>query len=711
MATNNNISNKAQPPVKISFGDPKQLTQADLSLDERQRKQLAAQERQRAREQKQQDRQRDISKVSNKSRQAFGLKEGQTTATGLEKAIFIAGDAILKAQFAVDGIFYGKFEGVKEGAKLNEVKQLIDKGIVNVLNQLSEIDLCQILNYLSQKSPGAKSFDPNSPPPVGTASYAKWKLQKKAFDTQLKIDNFYSSYSEDEDNETKAKNVYSLITEIKQTFNEIGQVGSTESINDPRIIESYPQIEEVNAFFEKSFAKFNTYEDPRQIPIEDIQKLINSVDKIRAYLILIQSLNNPAGAIAFVDSVFPNANIQEQIQRLERLIVNPDKIGRTLNEVVKILKKIQSWCNVFASFITTAQGIIRIVTLIVKVFKILAKFLKKLPIPAMTLPTGAIITWADFVQNNIVANVNKLLDRLNQINTLLSLCVGLLSNIIGVLYDMIAKINRMLVNLENCSNVDPNLINELQNARDELEKTTEFFEKFVDGYNSKKQIENATFGDFTISIVTEEIVDDSINLRRRYGIAQAKNNTIVAQSTPTFASDNQIIINEVKFILATQGFVKSEISLLNANELATITESLNYLIDENISLSDLEIDNFDNGLDPSNNEDENNGLGLNAFINKLQGGKKLKERMRKMMIQNSQQLQKDLKSQDPAGKYTSNVVKQSQDQEKKLKLEQLNEDRKKLVAAAALTPNPIGKAILLTKIKDIDQEIAKLKKQ
>jgi hypothetical protein len=98
-------------------------------------------------------------------------------------------------------------------------------------------------------------------------------------------------------------------------------------------------------------------------------------------------------------------------------------------------------------------------------------------------------------------------------------------------------------------------------------------------------------------------------------------------------------------------------------------------------------------------------------MNKLQGGKKLRERMRKMMVKNSQQFQKDLQSQDPSGKYTSNIVKQSQQQERQYKLEQLQEDKKKLTASLVLTPSPIGKALIVKKIKEIDDEITRLKKE
>lgn len=705
MAKDTNIANNSQQQlIKVSTNTG--VSQSDEATNN----QFQAQSAKEAKQQKVQARQTENfnkanSKIGDKARQAFGIKAGQTTATGLEKAIFIAGDGILKAQFAIDGLFYGKFEN-RSG---NKLKQAIDKGVVNILNDLSEIDLCQILNYALQQVPGSKSFDPEDIPkdPLG---FAKYKVQKAAYDTQLKIDGFYSSYLESDDPQTKAKGVYEIIKEIKDAFKEINDPEAQSALRDPRLLSAFPQMGPVNSFLEKAFGDFNRYTDYRQIPSEDLQNLITKVDRIRQYTILLQGLNTPANAIGFIDSVFPNANIQELIQNVQK-IIDPARLMPLLKNIVESLKKVQSICNVFVTFVTTAQVIIKIAILLTKVLKIVVSFLKKLPIPNTFTVLGVTNTLSGFCED-ILKKISAFQDRLSQINTLLGLCVGLFTELSVILYDMIAKINRMLATLEACSNVDPTIIKDLQDTRDGLQKTADYFTKFVDNYASKKGVDTATFGDYTIQIVTEEVVDEAITLRRRYGVALATNGTAVVQSTPTFASDNLIIINETKALLAAKGFVKQNLSnALSLSEANTISESMSFLFDDDISLNDLENLGFDTELDPPDNEDENVGLGLNAFVNKLQGGKKLRQRMRKSMIKNAQSLQKDLKAQDPEGKYTGNLVAQARQQESKYKIEELQSERNKLIAAAAITPNPISKALLLKKAKEIEDEITKLKKE
>lgn len=585
------------------------------------------------------------SKLSGKTIKSFGL-QNTTSATGLEKAIFIAGDALIKTQQAVDDIFYGKFEGVPEEVKnkfTRSIKKAIDEGLMNTFDKLSEIDLCNVLNAALNKDPKSSKFDPENKP-TSDLGIAKWTLQKAAYDTQLKIDGYYSSYTDTSNQESKAKAVYSIINEIKDSFKEISDPTAVSALRDPKLVSSFPQISTVTSTLEKYFGDFNKYTDYRQITSEDLQRLINNIDRVREICILIQGLTTPASAISFVDSVFPNANIAEQIARLEKLIPI-EQLYRFLTIVVKTLGKLQSICNMFSTFIAFGQKIISIMVLVVKALKIVVKFIKALPIPLVFVVSGVVTTIDDLLQNVVIKFLDKILQVLNQINVLLSLCAAIVEQVSVGIYYIVSVINTMLENLKGCTNVDKQLISDMETQRDNLLSTANGFESFVDNYKNKNTESNNTLGKYTIQIVTEEVVDDSINLRRRYGIAQEVNGTIVAKSQPTFASDDRIIINEVKQQLASLGLIKSEnLSSFTLEELATIEESLKFLMDDNISLNEVQNTDFDNGLDSGNNENENNGVGLNAFANKLQGGKKLRERMRKMMKQNSDKLKTSLSS-------------------------------------------------------------------
>jgi len=648
----------------------------------------------------------NTSTLSASSRTAFGIKDGTTTAKGLEKAIFVAGDGILKAQFAITDLFYGRFDERKSATSFQKA---IDKGIVNLVEDLSSIDLCQILNEAINKIPGSKQFDPNAEPPKDPLGAAKYAIQKKAYDLQLKIDRFNSSYLDSSNLESKARGVYKIINEIKEAFFEISDPESVYGLRDSRILLAYPQLSVLVSFLEISFKDFNNYTDYRQIPVSQVQNIIGRIDKIRAFLILAQGLNTPAAALNFVDTVFPNANIQEQIKKLQK-IIDPARLIPFLKNVIESLKKVQSICNVFKTFISFGQRITNSSLIILKFLKWkILPFLKALPIPNVYTTTGVTTTFADVLQK-IENSIDSLTKRLAQINTLLSLCLALVSQIIIILYDLIKNINLILSGLESCNNVDPQIIKDLKDVRDDLQSTAVYFEKFVTNYENNKKTTDSTFGDYTIQIVSEEVTDDAIKIRRRYGVALGKNGSIVANSTPTFASDNTIIINEVKVKLVSMGLVTSGFSAMDIGDMTIILESVNYLEGNDITFGDIDTNNYSSGLDSGLNENENDGLGLNAFMNKLQGGKKLRERMRKMMKKNVDQLQKDsAESKSPIKVNVSGLTKVAGDEEKESKINKLADEKNDLLKTLAITKSQNQKAVINLKIKSIDSQIEKLK--
>ena len=55
---------------------------------------------------------------------------------------------------------------------------------------------------------------------------------------------------------------------------------------------------------------------------------------------------------------------------------------------------------------------------------------------------------------------------------------------------------------------------------------------------------------------TEEVVEKTFKLKRRYGVALNKRGEKIVQSTPTYGSDSQIIIKEVEQLLLSKGLVK-----------------------------------------------------------------------------------------------------------------------------------------------------------
>jgi hypothetical protein len=393
---------------------------------------------------------------------------------------------------------------------------------------------------------------------------------------------------------------------------------------------------------ENSLGVFNQYTDIRNIPNQDLQKIIQYVDKIRGICIAIQGLNSPTAILGLANSTL-GGKVQEEIDKINKLIgPNPAKIVPFLRNIINTCKSISQIAKVIMGYVSFARVIIRICILLVKIFKRIVQFLKLLGVPNLYTTLGITNTVSATTGKIEATGVDNFIKRLSQINAFLGLLVNFVGVIVIDIQYIIDKINILLLNLENCNNVDPQIVIDLQNTRDQLVNEKASLNKFLDDYESKKKNRNSMFGDYSIAIIVEEVTDTVFRIKRRYGVAIDKNGNVALQSTPTYATLDAIIINEVKQLLMSKGLVKNAYSDMSSQDTQIIDESLNFLEDDNISIDGLTMPNLNDGLDDADNENENSGLGLNAFVNNLSGGRKLRKRMRKIMAEQSQQLATDL---------------------------------------------------------------------
>jgi hypothetical protein len=286
----------------------------------------------------------------------------------------------------------------------------------------------------------------------------------------------------------------------------------------------------------------------------------------------------------------------------------------------------------------------------------------------------------------------------------------LATSIVAAIQNIIGRLRLILANLEACTNKNEGLINEINSTINNLTKSADRLQEFLNRYNGQQQESESRFGNYTISIITEEVVDEAINLKRRYGIARDLNGYIVAQSTPTFASLDLIIINEVKVLLVSKGLVNIGLSTLSPDEQVTVSEAARFL-----GVDDLNLDNVSLDLaDIETYEQQNEDLGITTFVNNLPGGRALRRRVREKMIANSQKLGADLKETDPNGRYSSSIQTQQASQINQLEIKNLEDkiDGWKREIALAATQGPIGLIVIrdrTKKIKDAEKRIQQLR--
>ena len=635
------------------------------------------------------------------------LNINTTSAIGLEKAIGVVARFMMKIQGNINQILYGKFTSGKEDPNL--IKRLLNKGIINLLEGIASVDFCNILNYSLNNLPDGKIFDANNPPAsTDVVARKKWELQKKAFDIQQFIDQYYREYV-DTNNPQSRIGLLLLIQQINSTLSTVISNTST-GLNDPLIKENFPQISTASNFLQNAFGVFNRYTDLRQASVQEIQKIVSLVDSVRQYAIIIQGLNNPKNAIGLIDSSL-NGAIQKELSDISSLILQPEKASSILKSIIKTVNTINNIAQKVLGFINTLQVITKICILLIKIFNVVSAFFIALPIPNMSTTIGITNKFSDILQNKVKeAGQKKLILRLEQIFAVLNLTAIVVTSLYAAIQNIIDRLKLIQLNLDNCPNKNVDLLNEINDSINDLTKTSVKLGNFLNQYNDQQTKSESQFGKYAIKIVTEQVVDEGINLKRRYGIARDTNGYIVVQSTPTFASLDLIIINEVKALLVSKGLVSSNLSSLSSEDQVTILEAARFLGEDEIGLDNIEL----SVSDIQTIEEQDSELGISMFINNLPGGRALRKRIRDKMINNASKLGSDLKSTDPGGKFSSGLIQQQESQTNKLEIQNLEDsiDGWKKEVALAASQGVSGLVILrdrTQKIKDAEKKIQQLR--
>lgn len=574
------------------------------------------------------------------------LNINTTTAKGLEKAIGIISRFIISAQGKTNGLLYGKFQ--LEGNSGNPIQNVLDKGIINVFTEIADVDYCNIINWAINQVPGGKTFDPNEPPPRTASNFekAKYAVQKAAFEVQSFIDKYYAEYG-NLNNPNSRNGLSGLVSQLSSAISEL--VSPDTGINNPELLKAFPELTVVNNYFGNVSGFLNKYSDVRNIPVEDVQKVLGYIDKTRYYAIAIQGLNTPASYINFLDQIL-DGDVQKQIAKITKLIPL-DKFATLIQTITKKANDINTIGQRAIGYVNTGRSIIKILVLLLKIFKIIAKFLNAIPIPEIFNSIGGQNLISDYAVYKINKFVEKTVKRLNQINAVLNLMVIFLTSLVGGIAQIIDRLSVIYLNLSQCTNVNKDVLADLEGTLTNLASTANSIRGFLEAYNNSRARAESRFGIYTIEIVNEELVDENISIRRRFGIARDLNGYIAVQSTPTFASLDTIIINEVKVLLVSRGLVNVDLQSLSSDEILTLLESLRFLGEEDIDISDIQLSNVDLDL----LREQNDEIGLQTFVDNLSGGKALRKKVRSAMAKSASKLRSDLSNVDPNNKYSGGV--------------------------------------------------------
>jgi len=592
-------------------------------------------------------------------------------AAGLERIVKIVGKAVNQAKKAIDKILWGNVNDAPAipvsgiappEPKRTKVGSFIQSGLFNVIDVLLKVDLCNVLEYLTTSLSDVKPKRKENPTKIEKALY---DLQDRAALVRNAIDSFYAFPNEvltqlkdpnpqaaPAPGTTPTTNTPSnaeLVGSNMQKYNfgiigkytsdifkftsnaQTAATGTTAVINDfaasalsdPEVsaaLSILPGFKTSIASIKDYVSIIDQYADFRQIPNDEFQKLLRKLDEVRAVCVAIESLNL-ASAIDLADK-YLGSDVRSQIAELGKFM-DPTKIVPTLKQINNSLQSFTKTCQTITSNLRIARGFIKIGIVLVKIFRFIAKLIGSIPAP-LQFATYSMVDKIRDAKDAVTTNVSGLEKFLTQVNNLLAVIINVIRYIQQNTQALIQRMDILIQKLEACGALKGSpVVQQLQQSQQSLKTLNDELAGIIREYDKKANVNNTDYGNYTIKVVEEELVDDGITNKRRRGIAIDKDNAIAAQSDLTFATNNAIIIEEVKFKLVALGLVSA--ASLSPTDLV-IAESMTYLEDNDLVLDDLNLPT--STLESPDSQNQNSGLGLNGYLNQMKGTQALRKRVR-----------------------------------------------------------------------------------
>jgi hypothetical protein len=426
------------------------------------------------------------------------------------------------------------------------VEKILD--ILNKVNdavrKINEIDFCNPLGYILTKAL----------PPGGVLENKMLKYAKSVTEfinnAEEKLDPFKRENETEEQYKTRLLSYQASIEEIRVSLEEI--------IPSPDLVEIFPggeglvqTINQINVALTATSDTIDAKIDPKQTILTQISLLKSFADKLRPFMSPIN-----IATLAIGDQA-------EELNKKLRDFIRPERFASSVAFIIRQVKAIDRAISQIQKMVQLINTILKLINTLIKIFKFVVKILKIMPIPvAMGGPTpvvaqtsGSLTSKADRVRK-FQSNIDDFGKVIRMISTFLSKSVILqIQRIRKEIIRLLTGLNILYKNLLACPYTnDPLLEQSLQSAISSLENNLITLDNLFPTVKTDNILPSLYKG-FQIDIIKEEVVDGGIKLLRRRVIVADQRGITVYEGTPTFASDDQVLIKEGQYQIDKLGNV------------------------------------------------------------------------------------------------------------------------------------------------------------
>jgi hypothetical protein len=433
----------------------------------------------------------------------------------------------------------------------NQILKILFK-INNVLSEINSIDFCNPLGYIMSKAL----------PPGGLLEAKLLKYGKDALDfinqtgdklNPIRLDS--EKYKTGDTTEQKAAKDLAYKTRIKSYQASIEEIRlSLEDIIPPDdLIAIIPGGEGLA----KTIQSLNLALVATSDTIDPTIDIINKITILKAFVRKLSPFLSPIN-IATLAIGGQEAEINKKLAG----IIKPERFRESVGFLVRQVKAVDQAIVQIQATIKLINTIVKIINILAKVYKFVVKLLKFNPIPTAIIPplTGGVGVPIGTLntQSDRISKSNQLVDDLEKITSTVSKFLNgtVLLNIKRIrrqILQLLTGLNILYQNLQACpyTNEDQALLSSVQGSIDSLNSNLATLDNLFP--TAKTTNLPLLYNGYTINIIKEEVVDNGITLLRRRVVVADQRGVIEYEGTPTFATDDQVLIKEGQYYIDKQG--------------------------------------------------------------------------------------------------------------------------------------------------------------
>ena len=427
------------------------------------------------------------------------------------------------------------------------VEKILD--ILNKVNEavrkINEIDFCNPLGYILTKAL----------PPGGVLENKMLQYGKKVTDfinkQEEKLDPFKRKDETEEQYKARLLSYQQTIEEIRQSLEEI--------IPEPDLIDIFPggeglvqTINSLNLALTVTSDTIDARIDPKQTILTQISLIKSFGDKLKPFMSPIN-----IATLAIGDQA-------EELNKKLRDFIKPERFASSVAAIIKQVKAIDKAILQIQKMVQLINTILKLINTLIKIFKFVAKILKVSPIPVAVGGGGSpVISQTDGALTSKADRVRKFQSDIDDYSKIVRMISNFLNKSIILQIQRIRKeIIRLLIGLEilyknllACPYTnDPLLEQSLQDSISSLQNNLTTLDNLFPTAKTDNLLPSLYNG-YQIDIIKEEVVDEGIKLLRRRVIVADQRGITVYEGTPTYATDDQVLIKEGQYYIDKQGNV------------------------------------------------------------------------------------------------------------------------------------------------------------